>query len=162
MKIGIVSDSHGRRATVTKALDELRRRGIELVLHCGDIDEPGTVLLFHGFEAHFVFGNCDGDRDGLRRAAAQIGAKVHEPFGHLELENKQIAMLHGDDVGLLRDLVISGAFDYLFCGHTHIAEDRIEKTTRIINPGALHRARPHTFAILDLASGKRETVPVEA
>ncbi len=124
MKIGIVSDSHGRQAAVRLALAELRERGIRTVLHCGDIDDPETVLLFRGLAAHFVFGNCDADRTGLRRAMEQIGATLHENFGHVELEGVTIAFIHGDDAGLLRDLEASGHYDFLFYGHTHAAAQR--------------------------------------
>jgi predicted phosphodiesterase len=51
--------------------------------------------------------------------------------------------------------------DYVFHGHTHVAEERKSGRTRVINPGALHRARPKTFAILDLASGALESVEVD-
>src|SRR5438477_81556 len=95
MRIGIVSDSHGNTAMVLEALDRLRERGIRTVLHCGDIDDPATVHLFEAFATHFVFGNCDGDRSGIRRAIAVAGLTLHEPFGKLELAGKKIAFLHG-------------------------------------------------------------------
>jgi putative phosphoesterase len=160
MKIGIVSDSHGRQATVRLALAELRDRGIRTVLHCGDIDDPETVLLFRGFTAHFVFGNCDGDRAGLRRATEEVGATLHENFGSVELEGVKIAFVHGDDAGLLRDLEGSGYYDFLFYGHTHAAKEHRTGPTRVINPGALHRARPKTFVVLDLAARAVESVQV--
>ncbi|MGH7227530.1 MAG: metallophosphoesterase family protein, partial [Gemmataceae bacterium] len=43
MRIGIISDTHGNRLTTTRALAELRERGITTLLHCGDIDDPETV-----------------------------------------------------------------------------------------------------------------------
>ena len=78
------------------ALSEFRARGIDLLIHCGDIDDATTVQSFTGWNTHFVFGNCDGDRAGIRRAIAAIGATLHEPYGHLELAGKQIGWLHGD------------------------------------------------------------------
>jgi putative phosphoesterase len=158
MKIGILSDSHGRLGTVTEALAELRDRGIDTLLHCGDIDDPPTVQLFRGFSAHFVFGNCDTDRDELRQAMAEVGATLHEPFGHVELEGANIAFVHGDDAALLRDLERSDAFDFLFYGHTHAAEEHRTGRTRVINPGALHRARVKTFVVLDLKTHAVESV----
>jgi putative phosphoesterase len=158
MRIGIVSDTHDRRAALEWALAELRRRGVTTVLHCGDIESPAMVELFAGLTTHFVFGNCDDDRDGLRSAVAALGGTLHEPFGHLELAGRQLAFLHGDDQRLRRDLENSKLFDYLFHGHTHQPEDRRVGPTRVINPGALHRARPRTFAVLDLADGRLETV----
>jgi predicted phosphodiesterase len=41
--------------------------------------------------------------------------------------------------------------EYVLHGHTHRANDVSIAGLRIINPGALFRARPHTVATLDLA-----------
>ena len=72
-----------------------------------------------------------------------------------------MAFVHGDDVDQLRDLERSEAFDFLFHGHTHIAAERQSGPTRVINPGALHRANPKTFIILDLETRQVESVVVE-
>jgi len=158
MQIGILSDTHDQHGHVRTALAILWQRQVNLVLHCGDIEEPAIVELFRGLTMHFVFGNCDSDREGLRQAIADIGALLHEPFGHLELEGRAIAFLHGDDRRLLQDVENSGHFDFLFHGHTHQAGERRAGSTRVINPGALHRARPKSFALLDLATGTLESV----
>src|SRR5262249_41533955 len=160
MKIAVVSDTHSRNVTTGLALVEIRERGITTVLHCGDIEGPETVALFRGLTAHFVFGNCDWDRSAIRQAVAAIGATLHEPFGNLELEGNRLAFVHGDDKALFLELENSGSFDYLFYGHTHRLAEHRTGPTRVINPGALHRANPKTFVVLDLASGKAETIGV--
>ncbi|HTU93235.1 MAG TPA: metallophosphoesterase family protein, partial [Gemmataceae bacterium] len=152
MRIGIVSDTHGNQRMVTRALAELREREITTVLHCGDIDDPETVELFRGFTMHFVFGNCDIDKGALRAAMSYIGATLHDHFGSIELEGVKLAFTHGDNTTLMRDVERSGYYDFLFYGHTHQAEVHQSGPTRVINPGALHRARPKTFIVLDLAS----------
>ncbi|HEX4590994.1 MAG TPA: YfcE family phosphodiesterase [Gemmataceae bacterium] len=162
MKIGVLSDSHGRVETVEKALAEFRARGVELVIHCGDIDDAATVEAFAGWNCHFVFGNCDGDRSGIRRKVQSIGGTMHEPFGHLELAGKQIAWLHGDDASLKHDLEISGHYDYLFYGHTHVAERNLVDKTLLVNPGALFRTRQKTCLVIELPSGGMETIVVPA
>ncbi len=161
MRIGIVSDTHGNRRMVNLALAELRERDITTVLHCGDIDDPETVELFRGFTTHFVFGNCDIDKDALRAAMDDIGATLHDHFGNVELEGVKLAFLHGDNTSLMRDVERSGYYDFLFYGHTHQAEEHRSGPTRVINPGALHRARPKTFIVLDLGSREVEEVTVE-
>jgi putative phosphoesterase len=160
MRIGILSDSHGRLDNVTRALALLHKRAITTVLHCGDIDDVSTVELFRVTTAHFVFGNCDSDRPSLRAAIADIGATLHEPFGHLELEGCKIAFLHGDDSVLMQDVEHSGHFDFLFYGHTHVAREHVTGPTRVINPGALHRANPKTFIVLDLTREAVESITV--
>jgi putative phosphoesterase len=161
MRIGIVSDTHGRLRTVEGVQRLLRAEGVECVLHCGDIDDADTVRLFRDLPAHFVFGNCDDDRTGLRQAMDEIGASLHESFGSLELGGRKIAWTHGDDWRRLQVLEHSGAFDFLFYGHTHQAEEHRTGPTRVINPGALQRARVKTFVVLDLGSGELKSIVVE-
>jgi uncharacterized protein len=161
MRIGIVSDTHSRYATVETVVKMLRQQGVSCVLHCGDIEDADTVWLFEDLPTHFVFGNCDTERASLRQAIYGIGGTLQEPFGSLELEERKIAWVHGDDKRLLRDIENSGHFDFLFYGHTHHAEQHRTGPTRVINPGALHRARPRTFVVLDLETGEWDSLAVE-
>jgi putative phosphoesterase len=161
MQIAILSDTHSRYQTVERVLNQLQARAINQVLHCGDIEDSDTVWLFQGFTAHFVFGNCDYDRASLRQAIYGIGETLHEPFGKLELGGARIAFLHGDDKKLMHEVEHSGQFDYLFYGHTHQAREHRTGPTRVINPGALHRARPKSFIILDPESGVFESLHVD-
>src|SRR6516165_9159511 len=160
MRIAIFSDTHSRYATIEAALKLVDQRQVELLLHCGDIEDGEAVWLFPP-NTHFVFGNCDTERTSIRQAVHGIGATVYEPFGRLELAGSKIAWLHGDDHRLMRQVEESGEFDYLFYGHTHVAAERQVNSTRVINPGALHRVRQKTFLVLDLESGASETVVVE-
>jgi putative phosphoesterase len=161
MQIGILSDTHSRYQTVETALALLQARNVNFLVHCGDIEDAETVWLFQGFTTHFTFGNCDTERTELRQAIHGIGATLHESWGHLELDGLQLAFTHGDDKRLLHELEQSGTFDYIFHGHTHQAVDYRNGSTRIINPGALQRARAKTFVVLDVARGEAESVVVE-
>lgn len=161
MQIAILSDTHSRLATVSQALHKVRERDITTILHCGDIEDSSAVQLFAGFDAHFVFGNCDHCKDELRTAMTEAGVRLHGAWGQLELEGVKIAFLHGDDPHLMRDVENSGHFDFLFYGHTHQAKEHLTGNTRVINPGALHRANPRSFLILDLPTGRTEPVVVE-
>ena len=158
MKIAILSDTHGQYQTVETVLEQLQTRNINTVIHCGDIDDSETVWLFRGFTAHFAFGNCDVDKVSLRQAIHGIGETLYEPFGHLELGGVKLGFVHGDDAGLLRDLERSEHFDFVFYGHTHVAREHRTGATRVINPGALHRARPKSYIILDLTTQEVESV----
>jgi putative phosphoesterase len=161
MRIAIISDTHGRHELVEKALKRIDDFRVELILHCGDIDDVETVWLFPP-NTHFVFGNCDKyELTALRQAMHGIGATCHEYLGSMELGGKKIALLHGDDGDLLDDLEYSGGFDYIFHGHTHVAGERRRGPTRIINPGAIHRVKVRTFAILDVDSGDLQSVVVD-
>ena len=180
MRVGVVSDTHDRAASVVAALAALRERGVRLVLHCGDIESVETVRLFGDFPTHFVLGNWDGDwisgvncgraprapdgrkRDAtrLRRAIEAVGGTLHEPWGELELEGRQVAWVHGNDRALLRELEQSGCYDYLFYGHTHAAERHPAGRTLVVNPGAMFKVHPVRFALLDTDSGEVESVVV--
>jgi putative phosphoesterase len=160
MRIAVVSDTHSRYATVEAVLKIIEERKVECIIHCGDIEDAETVWLFPG-NTHFVFGNCDSERTGIRQAVHGIGGTLHEPFGSLELAGQKLAFIHSDDRRLFQQLENSGEFDYLFYGHSHHAEEHRTGPTRVINPGALHRARPKTFIILDLPSGNVESMHID-
>src|SRR5947208_538084 len=104
MQIGIVSDSHGRKDNVEKALSHLSNNNLKTVIHCGDIDDASTVGLFAGWDAHFVLGNCDHDYKDLKEAISGIGAKLYEPYGILEVENQKLAFTHGHLDHVMREL----------------------------------------------------------
>src|SRR5436305_8704990 len=111
MKIAVLSDTHSRYHTVEKVLQILQERNVNFVIHCGDIEDADTVWLFHGFTAHFVYGNCDTERLALQQAVHGIGGELHQPVGRLELEGVKIAFLHGDDKPLMNEVENSGEFD---------------------------------------------------
>ncbi len=160
MKLAVLSDTHGRVETVRQALTLMDQRGAALIIHCGDIDDADTVYHFPA-TTHFVFGNCDSDRRGIRQAVEEIGAILHEPYGRLDIGGKTLGFIHGDDKRLMNDLEHGGKFDFLFYGHTHLALEHQTGKTRVINPGALHRARPKTFVLLDVKTGEMERIVVD-
>ena len=159
MLIAILSDTHSRYATIETTLELVANYRVDLILHCGDIEDSEAVWLFPP-NTHFVFGNCDQERAAIRQAVEGIGATLYEPCGRLELDGVHIAWMHGDDHKLMTTVEQSGDFDYLFNGHTHVADERRTDRTRVINPGALHRVRQKTFLVLDVTSGETETVVV--
>jgi uncharacterized protein len=161
MKIGVVSDTHDRLEITQSAIRLLCERGAELILHCGDIESSETVRLFTSVPTHFVLGNWDKDREGLLAAMADVGGRWHEDYGWLELAGKSVAWLHGHVRGQRRELEQSGAFDFLFYGHSHTAETHRTGATFVMNPGALFRANPKTVALVDVATGEWESLAVE-
>lgn len=150
MRLGVVSDTHGHTAYTLAALRLLQQEQVDVVIHCGDIGSPGLVPLFAGWPAHFVFGNVDHDAAALRWAIREAGQTCHERFGTLELEGVKLAFLHGDDHGAFLDAIGGQEFDLVCYGHTHEAESHREGRTLVLNPGALYRANPHTFAVVEL------------
>ena len=97
----------------------------------------------------------------LRAAMAECGGQCHERFGQLELGGRKIAFLHGDDDRLLRQTIADAQFDLVCHGHTHQVRRERYGNTRVLNPGALFRARPHTLAIVQLPELEVEILPLE-
>jgi putative phosphoesterase len=158
--IGILSDSHDREETMAAALRLLAGAGAEFYIHCGDIGSERCIDLLAGLKSAFVFGNTDFDRAGLARYAASIDVPCYGNFADLTLAGKRIAVIHGDDFKLKQRLVHEQAHDYLMQGHTHIRADEKIGKTRLINPGALHRAAQKTVATLDTERDKLNYVTV--
>jgi len=71
-------------------------------------------------------------------------------------------VFHGNDVPQFRAAMASGEYDYVIKGHTHMFENYVAGTTRVINPGALYGADVFTIAILDPETGKVERIPIDA
>ena len=160
MKIGVLSDTHDRHDMVALALQALKAEGAELLLHCGDITSVDTVRLFEGDTIHFVYGNCDYDHKTLTAAIGEVGGEVHDPFGSLEFDGRKIAWSHGHRPEVVRELINSGDYDFVFHGHTHVVRKEVIGSTTVINPGALHRAAPKTCGVLDTESGEWELLTV--
>ena len=156
MLLGVLSDTHDRYEIMGAAVRALQERGATYFLHCGDVCAPNMLDHLAGLKSAFVWGNCDWDRPALQRYADSIGVTCYGAFGDLELAGRKIALLHGDDRARLDQILKAGAHDYLFHGHTHVRRDQRLGKTRVINPGALHRAAEKTCALLDLASDKLE------
>lgn len=161
MKLGILSDTHGRVDAARLAVEQLTALGATMLIHCGDVGYEGVLDHMVGTNSLFVFGNCDYDRESLRRYSKIIGVVCRETFAELELSGKRLAVIHGDDFVLKKRLLAEQQHDYLFQGHTHQREDVTFGRTRLINPGALHRANPRTAALLDLETGELRYIEVE-
>ena len=149
MQLGVVSDTHGHVGYTREAIRMLESLEVEAVLHCGDIGSPEIVELFSAWPTHFVFGNVDHERV-LGEAIRAAGQTCHDRFGRLELAGRKIAFLHGDDSALLEQTIAGGRFDLVCHGHTHVARNIQRGSTRVLNPGALYRATPHSIAHVQL------------
>ncbi len=149
MRIGILSDTHDRHQRTALAVARLRAEGVEALVHCGDITTPEVVYELAGLPSHFVLGNNDDDESALRWAIGAIEGVCLGHGGEVTLAGRRIAVTHGDRPDQVRRLR-RAAPAYLLSGHTHQRLDRRDGPTRLINPGALHRAAEYTVACLDL------------
>ena len=152
MLIGILSDTHNQRQRTQAAIQLLLDEGAEILIHCGDLVDPDLIDLLTAAPFYLVFGNNDVHNvDEIQAAIQNSTAGVCLGLGgEIELAGKRIAVTHGHLYKVHQQLLASQP-DYLLTGHSHVAADSREGTTRLINPGALHRARPYTVALLNLA-----------
>ncbi len=160
MRIGVLSDTHDQFQRTTRAITRLQDAGATHLIHCGDLTSPLIVASCSVLPCTFVAGNCDHDLSLLEAAAGTFGAQFLGRGGTIELEGTQIAVTHGHDGRLIKDLQGCGAA-YLFTGHTHQRRDETLGVTRWINPGALHRASEYSVVILDLRNNLIEWMNVD-
>jgi putative phosphoesterase len=151
MKLGILSDSHGRTPLIRQALLALDTAGAEAVIHCGDVGGLEVLDEFAGRRCWFVWGNTDEPRPSWRPYVQALGLPWPEGPLELSLDGKRIGVYHGHEQAF-RDALRDARYDYLLHGHTHQRDDYREGSMRVINPGALHRVSTRTVALLDLNS----------
>jgi putative phosphoesterase len=145
----VISDSHDALASVDAAVARIRDAGIEHVVHCGDIVSPEVVHLLAGVRADWLLGNCDTKPAAL---AAAIGShRDHALHGWslvLELGGLDVGFTHGHLPAVVGDLLRRGC-RWVVHGHSHQIRDEVIDGVRFLNPGALYRARPRSFMVID-------------
>lgn len=158
MRIGILSDSHGRTRIVKRAVAVLREAGARRLVHCGDVGNDDIIAELSILPAVFVWGNTDQPTTQSWEFAARLGVFVPPaPPVELKVADKRVVVFHGHEPAFQslvnrlseRKIADEDAPHYLLHGHTHVACDTRVGPTRVINPGALHRAATHTVALLD-------------
>lgn len=151
MRIGIMSDSHGDAAITRRAVALLGREGATKLIHCGDICSESVLDELAGHDCVFVWGNCDQAGASMRAYLRRVGLAWPDAPLRLTLDGKRIAVAHGHEWEF-QSLLEDDSLDYVFHGHTHVMKDVRVNGCRVINPGALYRATPHSVAVLDLDS----------
>jgi hypothetical protein len=163
MRIGIVSDTHGEAGRLRKAMAVFELRGVQAIVHCGDVGSGRCLRLLAEApcSVYVVAGNMDRHVDELAALAQQHGVQfswevVEVPLG----DGRTLVATHGHDERILGELVRDRQFPYVCHGHTHRRRDERIEGVRVINPGALRHARIHTVAVLDTDADTVEHVLV--
>jgi uncharacterized protein len=159
MKLGILSDSHGRRDRVRQAVRILQEAGAEAFIHCGDLDDVEVLEEFVGLRMWFVFGNMDPVRPIWRPLVEGLALPWPDSTVELQLAGKRVAVFHGHERAFPVALQ-EAPYDYLLHGHTHRRVDYRVGTMRVINPGALHRVSIPTVALLDVRADTVEFIEI--
>lgn len=164
MRVGIISDTHDNIEAVEQAIETFQQERVETVLHCGDFIAPLIIPYLEGFSVHGVLGNNDGEVTGLREAFNELeDGQLHGRVATLSLDGYDIAAVHGEEMPVVNALVNSGSYDYVFYGHYHTRDHRLEDGTVVVNPGAhfpTTAEEDRTIAILDTEDESLEFHPI--
>ena len=133
--IGIISDTHDNLQMIAKARQIFSEKNVDIILHAGDFVAPFAVKsLLNGWQKDFrgVFGNNDGEKEGLRSAS---GDRIFPGPYFFTWEGISIGMMHAF---VESDSRLSGC-DLVVFGHTHTASVKQKKVhdrdVLFINPG---------------------------
>ncbi len=162
MLLGIMADTHDRLPLIDEAVAQLNERKVELVLHAGDFIAPFVVPRFKSLSANLigVFGNNDGEREGLKKRFEELNAQIRGRFAEINIGKVKIVMTHGDEEELSRSLVKAQSFDVVVYGHTHEVKTYRKGKTLVINPGETcgYLTGKSTIALLNTETLKVEII----
>ena len=131
MRIAVISDTHG------KFPDSIARelRKADEIWHLGDFCDLTTysAVVAVGPPVYAVLGNNDWSLDLPMKLVLERGGRT-------------FLLIHIDPSR-------SGGTDFLLHGHTHVPRDEMVGQTRMLNPGAITRANPKTWAWLTVDEG---------
>jgi uncharacterized protein len=161
MLIGIISDTHDQMDNVRSAVKMFLARGVERVLHAGDIVSPSVIALFDGLDVGFVYGNNDGEKVVMPKKVDQIGGSLGGDILVVECEQGKIAVYHGTVPQFLNSLIRCGDYRVVISGHTHKIVNRLEGKTRVLNPGTAHGfGESATIMLYDTALDQVEVIEI--
>ena len=155
MKIGILSDTHDDIDNTNKAIDIFQENDVKAVIHAGDIISPPVITEFYrltekGVKLFGIFGNNDGEKNGLKNAFETVSGELLGDVGKIELDGLKFCIYHGQDLKKKEKIIKSGKFDVFVFGHTHTKYPKgvdigIVNDTIVLNPGTAHSVAK-TFA----------------
>lgn len=154
MLLGLISDSHDNEEATEQALDELHSRGVDEIIHSGDLCAPFMIDLLdeRGLPVHAVFGNIDDRHLTTKVAADAEYVSLHGNEADIVRGEKKIYVTHFPDVGEMA--ARSGEYDLVVHGHTHEQRSEQFDSTLLVNPGELlGRKEDRGYAVYDTASG---------
>lgn len=132
--VGILSDSHDNVLMIRQAVWIFNEAKCRLVIHAGDYVAPFSVREMEALRCPVkgVFGNCDGEREGLRRAFESLGEIEDGPF-LFRFADLRFLVSHIHEPQFLNQASMPS--DILVFGHTHKPLIEKKNGTLLINPG---------------------------
>lgn len=147
MRLGIISDTHGRLRP--EVFDVFER--VDHILHGGDVGPADILIELEALApVTAVYGNTDG---------MELRAKLPR-VATLELDGFYVTVTHGDQLGSPTPAALHDAFpeaEIIVYGHTHRPLlELVDKTVTVMNPGSAGAARfglPPSVGIMELEPG---------
>jgi putative phosphoesterase len=130
MLLGVISDTHDNLLKINKAVRLFNKKKVGYVFHLGDYVAPFSCALLNKLKCPWqgVFGNNDGEKEGLLKISA---GKIAIPPLRITLDNKKITLVH--DINTIQ--IEKENADIILFGHTHKIEIKKNKNILLLNPG---------------------------
>jgi len=149
MRIGIISDSHGKRTALTKAINRLGK--VDIIFHLGDL-YTDAIYIENTFSIHTVYvrGNCDFSQDA-------------DLYKEIELDGKRFFLTHGHmyrvkwGLQYLKQATKGDKYDIVLFGHTHIPQVLFDRDVLYMNPGSSAEPRSGkkpTIGLIEISQGR--------
>lgn len=132
-KILVMSDTHGNKANISKALEKFG--DVDCIIHLGDyVRDAEHIKKLTNIKVYSVKGNCDISSSAEKEISIQV-------------EGKKIFAVHGHRQGVKMSLLRLGLYaqekgaDIALFGHTHIPTEQFHEGIMLYNPGSLGEPR---------------------
>lgn len=135
LKVAVISDTHDNLDKIERAMQMIIAAGVTHVIHAGDFVAPFSLKLIlrdlKGIEFIGVYGNNDGEKEGLAKVAA---GRLYQAPHEFTLAGKRFFLTH--DIERHDLTVVTASHDVIIFGHSHTASIEKKHEALLINPGA--------------------------
>lgn len=148
MKILVMSDTHGHKANIEKALKKFS--DVDCIIHLGDyVKDAEYIKRLTDKKVYSLKGNCDISDAAKQELVLTVG-------------EKKILALHGHQQSVKTSLLPLGLYalqrkaDLVLFGHTHIPVEELYEDMILYNPGSLGepRGRKPSVGIVAIENGE--------
>lgn len=147
MRIAVISDTHGDKKALKRALERIGP--VDVILHLGDHGQDLEESLTGTKEIYAVHGNSDPVKSlPVERVLNFCGHTLFMCHGHRYNVKQGLQRLYYRGLELGADIILFG--------HTHLALNHQEEELLILNPGSASRPCPGeraSLAVLELEPG---------
>ncbi len=147
-------------------LSQVKKQGIDQALVLGDFCAPPTVrqLVSSGLRCFCIYGNNDGDRGRMLKAALDSEGRVtfgDNEFDVYTFEDKKVFVTHYPQIA--KDVAASGNYTAVFYGHDHQRfQETLKNGTLLLNPGEVWGwlTGVASYAVWDTETNQAEIVEI--